>query len=130
MDAAARLGARIPWTPRPTNPKLSLLDQFFLATFDRFARAALTLGRLRFILPNGAELCYGSEASAAAHAPASGACLIWLLARAFLTSLACRWCLLHGERSRAWLVEGQAWCTRVQASNPMHGWWEGHARCV
>ena len=73
MDVAARLGASIPWTPRPTCPKLSLQDRFFIATFDRFARAALTLGRLRFVLPNGAELCYGSEASAAAHAPAPGA---------------------------------------------------------
>lgn len=64
MAAAVALGAAIPWTPRPTSPKIGLLDSFFMATFDRFARAAISVGRLRFILPNGEELIYGSESSA------------------------------------------------------------------
>lgn len=72
MAVAAQLGAAIPWTPRPTSPKTSLLDSFFTLTFDRFARAAISAGRLRLILPNGEELVYGSEASAQQHAPAKG----------------------------------------------------------
>ena len=73
IAVAAALGASIPWTPRATSPKTSLLDNFFVFTFDRFARAAITAGRLRLILPNGKELVYGSDASAQQHAPAKGA---------------------------------------------------------
>ena len=73
MAVAAQLGAAVPWTPRATSPKASLLDAFFVHTFNRFARAALTIGRLRFILPSGEELVYGSEASAQPHHHAKGA---------------------------------------------------------
>ncbi len=59
MAAAVALGAGIPWEPRATSPKLNLLDRLCLATFDRFARAALGVGRLRLILPTGEERCYG-----------------------------------------------------------------------
>ena len=69
MGVAQLLGASIPWTPRATSPKLSLTQRFFLATFDRFARAAITLGTLRFILPNGEELRYGGGAPAAQLPP-------------------------------------------------------------
>lgn len=69
MAAAAALGASIPWTPRPTSPKVSLTDALFMSTFDRFARRAISLGRLRFILPNGEELVYGGEPSEAPIPP-------------------------------------------------------------
>ncbi|BDA46075.1 probable cyclopropane-fatty-acyl-phospholipid synthase at C-terminar half [Coccomyxa sp. Obi] len=69
MAAAAALGAKIPWTPRATSPKMSLADMFFLSTFDKFARRAISLGHLRFILPNGEELVYGSAASAVRSLP-------------------------------------------------------------
>ncbi|KAK9804082.1 hypothetical protein WJX73_004574 [Symbiochloris irregularis] len=59
MAAAEALGARIPWTPRAACPKISLTDRFFMRVFDGFARAALKIGRLRIILPNGEELVYG-----------------------------------------------------------------------
>ncbi len=69
MAAAAALGASIPWTARATSPKMSLADMFFLSTFDKFARHAIALGHLRFILPNGEELVYGGAASAARSLP-------------------------------------------------------------
>ena len=69
MAAAAALGAKFPWMPRATSPKMSLADMFFLSTFDKFARRAITLGHLRFILPNGEELVYGGAASAARSLP-------------------------------------------------------------
>jgi hypothetical protein len=69
MAAAVALGAAVPWTPRPTSPKMGLLDGIFISTFNRFARAAISVGRLRFILPNGEELLYGSEESAARVVP-------------------------------------------------------------
>lgn len=59
MAAAVALGAAVPWEPRATSPKLGLLDRLCLATFDRFARTALGIGRLRLILPTGEERCYG-----------------------------------------------------------------------
>ena len=59
MAAAVALGAAIPWEPRATSPKLKMLDRLCLATFDRFARTALGVGRLRLILPTGEERCYG-----------------------------------------------------------------------
>ena len=70
MTAAIALGAAIPWTPIATSPKMSLADMFFMSTFDKFARRAISLGRLRFILPNGEELVYGDAASAARSLPA------------------------------------------------------------
>ncbi len=69
MAAATALGATIPWTPHATSPKMSLADMFFMSTFDKFARRAISLGRLRFILPNGEELVYGDDASAARSLP-------------------------------------------------------------
>lgn len=36
MAVATALGATIPWTPRPTSPKMSLLDEhLFLRLFDK-----------------------------------------------------------------------------------------------
>ncbi len=61
MAAAVALGAKIPWSARATCPKISLADSFFLGTFDRFARMAISLGSLRLILPNGEERFYGSR---------------------------------------------------------------------
>lgn len=41
-----------------------------MAVFHRFARAAITVGQLRMVLPNGEELCYGSpESTSPALAP-------------------------------------------------------------
>ena len=34
-----------------------------MRVFDRFARAAVAVGRLRIVLPSGAELAYGDEAT-------------------------------------------------------------------
>ena len=62
-------GCTIPWVPRSVSPKIGWLDRAAIAAFDRFARAAITTGRLRFVLPSGAELCYGSAASTAAPVP-------------------------------------------------------------
>ena len=45
------------------SPKISVVDRLFMAGFDRFARAAITVGQLRMVLPNGEELCYGSADS-------------------------------------------------------------------
>ena len=64
MAAAVALGATIPWSARQTCPKISLADGFFLGTFDRFARMAISLGSLRLILPNGKERFYGSQDAA------------------------------------------------------------------
>ena len=53
------MGGKIPWAPRATNPKMSWLDSVAMKTFDKFAKAAINVGRLRIILPNGHELIYG-----------------------------------------------------------------------
>ena len=45
--------------PRVPSPKLSWLDRLAIATFDKFARSAVTSGRLTVILPNGEQLDYG-----------------------------------------------------------------------
>ena len=60
IEAAQALGATIPWVSRATSPKISLLDHFFMGVFDKFARAAIFVGHLRIILPNGKELEYGN----------------------------------------------------------------------
>ncbi len=69
------LGAKIPWTARATCPKISLADGFFLGTFDRFARMAISLGSLRLILPNGEERLYGSQEELPAVPGENIACL-------------------------------------------------------
>lgn len=70
IDVTGRLGASIPWVPRSVSPKISIVDQVFMAVFDRFARAAITVGQLRMVLPNGEELCYGNpESTSPALAP-------------------------------------------------------------
>jgi len=52
--AAALLGATgLPWTPRTVSPKISFIDRLAMGAFDRFARVSITVGRLRFVLPNG-----------------------------------------------------------------------------
>lgn len=66
MAAAEALGARIPWTPRSACPKISLTDSFFMRVFHGFANAALKIGRLRIILPNGEELVYGERSASSA----------------------------------------------------------------
>ena len=63
VAAAELLGARTPWTPRATSPKIGLLDRLCITLFDRFARLAFQHGHLRLILPNGQELKYGSAQS-------------------------------------------------------------------
>jgi len=62
-------GGTIPWVPRSVSPKIGLLDQAAIALFDKFSRAAIKTGRLRIILPNGDELCYGDAAKTAAPVP-------------------------------------------------------------
>ena len=59
------MGAALPWVPRSVSPKISLVDRAFMAIFDRFARAAITVGQLNIVLPNGEELRYGSADSTA-----------------------------------------------------------------
>ncbi len=66
VDVAQRLGAKVPWTPRATSPKISLVERLCISIFDRFARAALTEGSLKLILPNGQELAYGKAVSSSA----------------------------------------------------------------
>jgi hypothetical protein len=41
VAAATALGATVPWTPRTCNPKVPLADRFFMALFDKFARATV-----------------------------------------------------------------------------------------
>ena len=57
--------------PRFPSPKLSYLDRLAIATFDRFARGAVTSGRLTVILPNGEQLDYGRDALDDATPPTS-----------------------------------------------------------
>lgn len=67
------LGARIPWVPRATSPKQSFWQARMLNLFDAFCRKAIRTGKLRFILPNGEELHYGTEpAKAAANGHSAG----------------------------------------------------------
>lgn len=63
IAVAELLGAGVPWTPRVVSPKISIVDQLAMAAFDRFAKASITVGHLRFVLPNGEELAYGSLGS-------------------------------------------------------------------
>ncbi len=81
IAAAEALGATVPWTPRSVSPKMGVADQLAMAAFDRFAKASITTGHLRFVLPNGEELAHGSaDSSQPAVAPGthigSGTCLI------------------------------------------------------
>ena len=70
IAVAEALGATVPWTPRSVSPKIGIADQLAMAAFDRFAKASITNGRLRFVLPNGEELSYGSpDSSQAGVAP-------------------------------------------------------------
>lgn len=64
VDAVTTMGATIPWMPRTTSPKISWVDSAAITMFDKFAKISITTGRLRFILPTGAELCYGQPAPA------------------------------------------------------------------
>jgi cyclopropane-fatty-acyl-phospholipid synthase len=64
VEAVTRMGATIPWVPRTTSPKLSWVDSAAITMFDKFAKASVTTGRLRLILPTGTELCYGEPAPA------------------------------------------------------------------
>ena len=60
IAAIEAAGATIPWVPRTTSPKLSWVDSAAISMFDKFAKTAITNGRLRLILPTGQELCYGT----------------------------------------------------------------------
>jgi cyclopropane-fatty-acyl-phospholipid synthase len=62
IDVVQAMGGNVPWVPRPCSPKLSWVDSAAIGIFDRFARATIRTGRLRFILPNGEELQYGAPA--------------------------------------------------------------------
>jgi hypothetical protein len=44
--------------------QVSWLGSLALHVFDRFARAAISVGHLRIVLPNGAELSYGDPSTA------------------------------------------------------------------
>jgi cyclopropane fatty-acyl-phospholipid synthase-like methyltransferase len=53
----------LPWTPSPVcSPKIGVIDTIAIKLFDKFARKAVAVGRLRLILPNGEELVYGTPA--------------------------------------------------------------------
>jgi cyclopropane-fatty-acyl-phospholipid synthase len=53
----------LPWTPSPVcSPKIGIIDTIAMKVFDKFAKTAITVGRLRLILPNGKELVYGTPA--------------------------------------------------------------------
>lgn len=71
MAAAEALGASIPWEPISCNPRASLMDFLYMALFTRFARQAITVGHLRIILPNGAELEFGMPPTADSSKPAA-----------------------------------------------------------
>lgn len=43
--------------------QVGLLGSLAMNVFDRFARAAIKVGHLRVILPNGEELSYGDPAT-------------------------------------------------------------------
>ena len=43
--------------------QVGLLGSLALNVFDRFARAAISVGHLRIILPNGEELSYGDPST-------------------------------------------------------------------
>jgi hypothetical protein len=45
VAAASALGAAVPWTPRSTSPKISLLDRFFIGIFEKFGRIAIKRGK-------------------------------------------------------------------------------------
>jgi hypothetical protein len=49
------------------------MESMWFWLFDRFAKAAIQFGRLRVILPNGDEACYGSGDGIEAPVP-EGAC--------------------------------------------------------
>jgi len=68
IAAVEAMGGSIPWVPRTTSPKVSWVDSIAMGLFDRFARAAITKGRLRIILPTGQELSYGQPLPAPAGA--------------------------------------------------------------
>lgn len=70
VAAIQGMGATVPWVPRTVSPKIGWVDSAAIALFDRFARAAIKAGRLRLVLPNGDELAYGSDATAAPPVPA------------------------------------------------------------
>ena len=44
--------------------QVSWLGSLALHVFDRFARAAISTGHLRIVLPNGEELSYGDPSTA------------------------------------------------------------------
>ena len=60
-SSSTSVSSSIVLPPRIPSPKLSVLDRLAVATFDRFARSAVTSGRLTVILPNGEQLDYGSK---------------------------------------------------------------------
>lgn len=60
INVVEKMGGSIPWKPRSSSPKISVIDRAAIYVFDRFARSTIKDGHLRFILPNGEELHYGS----------------------------------------------------------------------
>ncbi|GLI66534.1 hypothetical protein VaNZ11_010410 [Volvox africanus] len=55
------MGGTLPWVPRATSPKVSILQQLYMGLFDKYARSAFTQGSMRMILPTGQELVYGND---------------------------------------------------------------------
>lgn len=74
VAAATALGAPPPWANalRAPSPKLGLLDRAAMATFDKFAKAAIRKGRLTVVLPDGRQLEYGGPADTLGPATRAG----------------------------------------------------------
>jgi len=60
------LGARVPWTPRPTKPGMTLFQQLVSSSVHKMCGKALTKGSVRMIMPNGSEVVYGDPRDGAA----------------------------------------------------------------
>ena len=61
-----KLRVTLPWTPRPTSPYTTWGEAASVATVDRLLRAAVTMGSIRFIMPNGSERTYGGATTSEA----------------------------------------------------------------
>jgi len=60
---AERLDCTIPWCPRSLDPKIGILERFWMKTFDYYMASSISKGCIRFVLPNGEELRYGQKST-------------------------------------------------------------------
>jgi len=58
----AAMGLALPWVPRATSPKASLLQSYFLGRLQAWAAAGVVRGGLRVVLPSGADWRCGEAA--------------------------------------------------------------------